>query len=75
MIYKISVLDIAEKQLDVALGFYESKRKRLGSNFLFEISSVFNHLLKNPFIFRENNQGYREAVVNKFPFLIIYEIK
>ncbi|MBK5213124.1 MAG: type II toxin-antitoxin system RelE/ParE family toxin [Flavobacteriaceae bacterium] len=75
MIYKIVVLNIAEKQLDEALGFYESRKKGLGNSFLYEINSVYNHLLKTPFIYRENDHGYREAVVKKFLFLIIYEIK
>ncbi|MCZ4317810.1 type II toxin-antitoxin system RelE/ParE family toxin [Aequorivita viscosa] len=75
MIYKIAVLNIAADQLDEALSFYESKRKGLGDSFLLEINSVYKHLVKNPFIYRKNNQGYREAVVYKFPFLIIYEVK
>lgn len=74
MIYKIAVLDIAAKQLDEALGFYESRKKGLGNSFLFEINAVYSHILKNPLAFRKNSQGYREAVVEKFPFLIIYEI-
>ncbi len=75
MIYKIVVLNIAANELDEALGFYESKKIGLGNSFLLEINSVYKQLVKTPFIFRKNNLGYREARVNKFPFLIIYEVK
>ncbi len=75
MIYKIVLLPIANIELDEAVGFYESHQKGLGNVFLKEIISVYAYLIKNPFAFRKNKKGYYEAVVKRFPFLIIYEVK
>jgi hypothetical protein len=44
-------------------------------NFLNEIKAVYSYIIKTPYAFPKNNKGYYEAVVNKFPFLIIYEVK
>ncbi|MBT0607264.1 type II toxin-antitoxin system RelE/ParE family toxin [Aequorivita echinoideorum] len=75
MIYKIFILHIAKQELDEAVGFYESRRKGFGNEFLTEVKTLYNHLQKNPFLFRKNNLGYYEASVSRFPFLIIYEVK
>ncbi|CAM3352648.1 type II toxin-antitoxin system RelE/ParE family toxin [Aequorivita lipolytica] len=75
MIYKTLLLPIAYEELDEAVGFYEAHKKGLGKDFLEEINSIYFYLLENPFTFRKNNKGYYEAVLKRFPILIIYEVK
>ncbi|MRX41117.1 hypothetical protein GJU43_17665 [Flavobacterium sp. LC2016-23] len=75
MTYNIKVLPLAEKEIDAAIEFYESRSKGLGKRFLTYLKSYLKVLKTNPELFEIKKQPhYRELTLVKFPFVIIYEI-
>ncbi|WP_031426902.1 type II toxin-antitoxin system RelE/ParE family toxin [Flavimarina sp. Hel_I_48] len=67
------ILPRAELEIEKSFHFYNVSRTDLGNNFLKELDYYFDLILQNPRTFRKNNLGFREAVIKRFPFLIIYE--
>lgn len=75
MTCNIKVLPLAEKEIDAAIEFYESRSKDLGKRFLTYLKSYLKVLKTNPELFEIKKQPcYRELTLVKFPFVIIYEI-
>lgn len=57
-----------------AYQFYEGARVGLGEIFLNHLDRCFDRMLLQPLQFPMKRPPYREAVVTKFPFLIIFEL-
>lgn len=75
MVFNITVLPLAEKEIDESVEFYESRSKGLGKQFLIYLKSYLKVLSRNPELFEIKKQpSYRELILVKFPFVIIYEI-
>lgn len=75
MVFKITILPLAEKEIDKSIEFYESRSKGLGKQFLIYLKSYLKVLSTNPELFEIKKQpSYRELTLVKFPFVIIYEI-
>ncbi|WP_417942132.1 type II toxin-antitoxin system RelE/ParE family toxin [Flavobacterium sp. RS13.1] len=75
MAFSITILPLAEKEIDESIEFYESRSKGLGKKFLTYLKSYFKVLKTNPALYEiKRNLGYRELILVKFPFVIIYEI-
>lgn len=75
MIYKIQILLKAENDIKKAFVWYEDKQVGLGGRFLDEIGEIFNYIEDNPKLFQiRRSSKFREAVLVKFPFAVIYEI-
>lgn len=76
MDYKLVILPIAEREIDDALFWYESRQKGLGIEFLTYLESYFLTLLDGNAIFQIKKKSFfRELPLKRFPFVIIYEIK
>ncbi len=57
MAFKITILPLAEKEIDESIEFYESKNKGLRKQFLACLKSYFKVLKKNPQLFEiKSNQ-------------------
>lgn len=75
MVFKITVLPLAQKEIDESIEFYESRSKGLGKQFLIYLKSYLKVLSVNPKLFEiKKPPSYRELTLVKFPFVIIYEI-
>lgn len=75
MVFKITILPLAEKEIEESIEFYESRSRGLGKQFLTYLKSYLKVLKTNPELFEIKKQpGYREMTLVKFPFVIIYEI-
>lgn len=72
--YKIQITINAEKEILSAYNFYEDQQISLGEKFLNELETSFKLIQKNPYLFARKHKAFREIVLNKFPFLIVYEI-
>ena len=68
-IRRAAELDVAEAQL-----WYESQLSGLGSDFLTEVSQVFERLAETPFIYQIAYRNVRRAIVHRFPYLIWYRV-
>ena len=75
MVFKITILPLAQKEIDESIEFYESRSKGLGKQFLIYLKAYLKVLSTNPELFEIKKQpSYRELTLVKFPFVIIYEI-
>ena len=74
MVFKITILPLAEKEIEESIEFYESRSRGLGKQFLTYLKSYLKVLKTNPELFEIKKQpGYREMTLVKFPFVIIYD--
>ena len=71
---KLIVSEAAILQLEESCLFYERKKKGLGFELEQEIADVLEIIEKNPLLFPVKFSDLREAVVRRFPFVIVYEI-
>jgi hypothetical protein len=62
----------SENELEDALYFYDLISTKIGDNFLNQINECIESILLNPETYKLEFDVYRQAVVKKFPFVIIY---
>jgi len=74
MVYKLILKPEAENDLGEAIEYYQSKRKGLGLKFLKCVQKFFDRITKNPLHYPLKSNQFREAYIQKFPYVIIYEI-
>lgn len=65
----------AEEELQLALRFYEQRRRGLGRDFLSEVRDVVDRLLRHPEAAPAILKGVRRAGVRRFPYDVVYRIK
>lgn len=73
MTYKLILKSRSHIDLAEAIEYYQSKRKGLGLKFLKCVQKFFGRITKNPLHYPLKNSQFREAYIQKFPFVIIYE--
>jgi hypothetical protein len=74
VIYKIEITILAEDEYSSAYNYYEDQQFGLGEKFEKETEYVLDKLKVNPFLFQRKYKHYREAILKKFPYYIVYEI-
>ncbi|MBP2281766.1 hypothetical protein H4V97_000084 [Flavobacterium sp. CG_23.5] len=75
MAFKIVFSRLAENEMEVAIDFYESRRKGLGKYFFGYIKGYLKIIEANPKLFAIKKEPcFREIALKKFPFVIIYEV-
>ena len=74
MPYTIVLQPGAEDDIEIAYNWYEEQQDGLGELLLKELASFYKKLEKNPEIFSKATKRYRQAILNRFPYVIIYEI-
>ena len=62
----------ANKETTDAAVWYEERSKGLGNEFLNEVQKVVDVIEKHPKRYRNTKDYYREALVKRFPYIIIY---
>lgn len=64
-----------QKDLNEGFAWYEDKLKGLGYQFLNAVESRITEIIEQPESFgSKGNPNYREALVKKFPYIIVYTI-
>jgi plasmid stabilization system protein ParE len=75
MVYEFEILDRVKFEIFDGFNWYESKRVDLGSEFIKEIEATIEHIKNYPKHFQIKHQNkYREEVLKRFPYIIIYQI-
>jgi len=74
MTYQLSVKQEAQEEILNGFLWYESKSKGLGTRFVGEVEKVMEYVGKYPHHFQVKYKEYREAVVPRFPYVVVYEI-
>lgn len=72
--YRVIIHPKAEKELLESIAWYEKVSQGLGNDFLKETGKVICHLELHPFVYEKKKKYFREAVVRRFPFVIVYTI-
>ncbi len=73
MANKIILTSKALKELDESFLWYEERLEGLGDRFIGFIEKSFHLIELNPERFPLKTKSFREFVVDKFPYVIIYE--
>ncbi|MCX5847266.1 MAG: type II toxin-antitoxin system RelE/ParE family toxin [Deltaproteobacteria bacterium] len=71
---KIRFLELAERELDDAVAWYDSQSYGLGTEFLDEVDQVIRRVATWPLSGMELGPGIRRCLVKRFPYGIIYGI-
>lgn len=71
---ELIVKEEARLEIIDAYQYYENARTGLGEIFLNHLDSCFERIISQPLHFPIKRTPYREAVVSKFPFLVIFEL-
>ena len=74
MSYSVVFLRRARKNILDAWNWYEDKQPGLGDRFLNEVDKVVRQIEKIPDRYPERKKKFREAKINIFPYLIIYQV-
>ncbi len=57
-----------------AYSWYEIQLEGLGESFLDELDAGYKKIVTNPSYYSFLENGFRRILLNKFPYIIIYEI-
>lgn len=74
MIYKLIILDLAIEDAQDAFDYYEKHQVNLGFRFENELANLIEYIHENPLHFKTIKQNYRQAILDNFPYLIVYYI-
>ena len=73
MSYHIELTEEALFDLKDSYSWYEEQKENLGESFLEGIEQRLKNIESNPYLYPLKGK-YREAIVQKFPFVIVFEI-
>jgi plasmid stabilization system protein ParE len=74
MAYTVTVKPGAEEDITNAYSWYEDQRKGLGAEFLAELVFYYKKLEQQPAVFGKMNKIYRQVVLRRFPYIIVFEL-
>ncbi|MFM2315809.1 MAG: hypothetical protein RLZZ155_141 [Bacteroidota bacterium] len=72
--FQVVILEKAFQEIENARDYYENNQINLGNSFTKEVFSILEILETNPLLFPIKFNNIREAVINKFPFVVIFEV-
>lgn len=73
--YKVTLLSKARKEFLTAFDWYEEQKEGLGDIFSLEIEQSLNLIQKNPNHYPSKSNLFKEFVVNRYPFIIVFKIR
>lgn len=78
MAYNLVIVEEAYLETLEAYNYYEEKQQGLGETFLLSLQKRYIDLSRNPqyysFISNDSAQIFRDVKVDKFPYVVIFEI-
>ena len=72
--FQIVILEKAFQEIENARDYYENNQINLGTSFTKEVFSILEIIETNPLLFPVKFKNIREAVINKVPFAVIFEV-
>ncbi|MCF8451433.1 MAG: type II toxin-antitoxin system RelE/ParE family toxin [Taibaiella sp.] len=72
--YTIVLATKAQIELEDSWLWYEERERGLGDKFVDETLKILTTLTAFPEVHSIKNKQYREAIVPKFPFVVVYRI-
>lgn len=74
MKFTLIIPEIVEAEIDEAATYYNKKQEGLGNGLYQDLIETLSFVEKNPFTFQKTQKDYRQALLNRFPYLIIYKV-
>ena len=74
MTYSFNLRQEASEEYVNAFDWYREQEPKLGDKFQKAVSNKLNLICTNPYHYKASYKNFREALIHKFPFLIIYAI-
>ncbi len=74
MNYQLFFHPEAEKEYAEAHAWYEEKKEGLGERFESMVKKCLSRILDNPEIYGFSKGSYREALIDVFPYTIVYKV-
>ena len=75
MSYSLELQSEAVIDIHEVFEWYQIKREGLGFDFIEEIEAGFKSICDHPQYYASINKNFRRYKINRFPFLIIYQIE
>jgi plasmid stabilization system protein ParE len=72
--YKVVVTEKAEVEYENAYWFYEERQAGQGKRFQHEVGQLLKIIKEYPLLFHRKHKQFREALMIRFPYFIVYEI-
>lgn len=69
------IKDKASEEIIEAYNWYEKQRIGLGEELFEEINEAFFIILSQPELFQKTYKSYRQFVLRKFPYVIVFEVE
>lgn len=73
--YSLSVQSEALLDIQMAFEWYETQQSSLGYEFIEEIEHGYKKICDHPFNYSSINERFKRLKINRFPYLVIYEIE
>ncbi|CAN5736925.1 hypothetical protein BH11BAC7_BH11BAC7_32460 [soil metagenome] len=70
----ISLHPDLDEELFTAADWYDLQVHGLGNELVVEFETVVQKVVKNPYAFAINLRNFRHVKLNRFPYILIYEI-
>ena len=74
MAYNLQIRPLATIEIIEAYDWYELQKEGLGFDFLDELETFYTSLIQNPFTYSYYEAPVRQGKINRFPYLVVYEI-
>lgn len=75
MIFELRIQSEAILDIQDAYEWYEQQQSGLGAEFIEEVEVGFSKLRQHPFHYGTINAHLRRVKIDRFPYLIVFEIK
>lgn len=74
VLYKVTLLAGALAELSESITYYSQQSPTLGEAFEEEVFELLELISHNPLLFPIKFECYHEAVLKRFPFVVVYEV-
>lgn len=75
MMYTYQIHPLVEKDFEEGYIWYEERQKGLGERFINAVEAKIKQILINPEAYgSRSKKSFREAEVDKFPYLVVYKM-
>ncbi len=71
----VDIVDEAQSEFNNAFLYYKDKHLELGVIFTHKFKTAIDNIEQFPLIYHQVQTNIRRALMDKFPFAIIYQIK
>lgn len=75
MKYDLIIKEEADEDVVNAFLWYEEQKEGLGDKFLLCLDEYYSVIIENPYIYEAKYNKLRQAIIKRFPYVIIYEVE